>query len=142
MTERKFGLGTFVCIYNRDFSKILLLKRNKKEKPWGNVGGMVDIGEKIIDACVREAREEIGVNLNPEKLKLIEIKETPYFSDLVHGIHFVYVTTLDENKKIQISEESDEYYWFDLDNLPEKTLDSKEYLCSIANKAKNQEVFL
>jgi hypothetical protein len=31
----RFGLGVFVCIFNRDFSKILLLKRNEeKRKTW------------------------------------------------------------------------------------------------------------
>jgi len=142
MENKRFGFGTFVCVFNRDFSKILLLKRKRKEKEWGNVGGIIEIGEKVADACIREAIEETGISLNPEKLKLIDIKETPHFSDSIHAIHFVYATTIEEYEEIKISEESEEFGWFDLNNLPEKMLDSKEYLCSIANKIKNQETIL
>lgn len=138
MTDRKFGLGVLVCVFNRDFSKILLLKRNQEKRnkskdkaEWGNVGGHVELGEKVIDACIREASEEIGVDLNPERLKFIEIKETPYLTDIFHAIHFVYATTLDENEKITINEESDEHRWFDLNDLPDKTLDSKEEITKL-----------
>jgi len=145
MVERKFGLGVYICIFNRDFSKIFLLKRNEEKRKknkadWGNVGGRVELGEKLLDACVREAKEEIGVDLNPEKIKLIEVKETPYLTDVFHAIHFVYATILDEKEKIILNfngeKESEEYKWFSLNNLPDKTLDSKEDLIEIADKAK------
>ena len=82
MIDRKFGLGVVICIFNRDFSKILLLKRNEEKRnknkaDWGNVGGKVGLGEKLVNACIRETKEEIGVTLNPEKLIIIvpDIKE-------------------------------------------------------------------
>lgn len=140
MTDRKFGLGVFVCVFNKNFSKILLLKRNEEKRKrsgadWGNVGGRVEPGELLIDACLREAKEEIGVDLNSQKLKLIDIKETPYMSDIFHAIHFVYATILDEDEKIILNfngvNESDNYQWFDLKNLPDKTLDSKDYLLKL-----------
>ena len=143
--ERKFGLGVIVYVFNRDFSKILLLKRNEEKRnrnkaDWENVGGRVGLGEKLIDACLREAKEEIGIDLNPNKLKLIEVKETPYLTDIFHAIHFVYATVIDEKEKIILNfngdHESDEYKWFNLKELPDKTLDKKEDIIEIANKAK------
>jgi len=58
MENNKFGLGVIVCIFNRDFSKIFLLKRNKAKRDlnkadWGNPGGRVDWGEKLAETCVR-----------------------------------------------------------------------------------------
>lgn len=142
--ERKFGLGVIVYVFNKDFSKILLLKRNEEKRnrnkaDWGNVGGRVELGEKLIDACLREAKEEIGIDLNSKKLKLIEIKETPYLTDIFHAIHFVYATILDEKEKIILNfngnNESDEYKWFKLKELPDKTLDKKQDIIKVADKS-------
>ncbi len=147
MENRKFGLGVIVCIFNRDFSKMLLLKRNEEKRnrnkaDWGNVGGRVKLGEKLVDACLREAKEEIGVDLNPQKLKLIEVKETPFLTDVFHAIHFVYAAILDENKKIILNfngdHESDGYKWFNLKELPDKTLDPKEDLIKLSIAAKKK----
>ena len=147
MEDRKFGLGVIICIFNRDFSKILLLKRNEEKRKgnkadWGNVGGRVELGEKLVDSWLREAKEEIGVDLNPKKLKLIEVKETPYLTDIFHAIHFVYAAILDENEKIILNfngdYESDEYKWFNLKELPDKTLDLKEDLIKLSIVAKKK----
>ena len=142
-TERKFGLGVIICVFNKDFSKILLLKRNMEKRKnggadWGNVGGRVELGELLVDACEREAKEETGINLNPKKLKLIEVKETPYLTDIFHAIHFVYATILDEQEKITLNDESEEYKWFDLNHLPESMLDSKEHILELSTLAIKQ----
>jgi ADP-ribose pyrophosphatase YjhB (NUDIX family) len=145
MVERKFGLGVVICIFNRDFSKIFLLKRNEEKRKknkadWGNVGGKVELGEKLIDACVREANEEIGVKLNPNMIKLLEVTETPFISEVYHAIHFIYATVLDEDEKIILNfngeHESDEYGWFDLNKLPDKMLDPKEEIKRYSELAK------
>lgn len=142
-TERKFGLGVFVCIFNKDFSKILLIKRNEEKRKkfgadWGNIGGKLDFGESLIDACIRETKEEIGVTLDSKKVELIEVKEKPFATEIYHTINFAYATILDEKEKITINEESDEYKWFELTNLPEKMLDKKEDIIEIAKKAKKK----
>jgi len=143
MENRKFGLGVVIYIFNRDVSKLLLLKRNeeksnKNKADWGNVGGRVELGEKLIDACIREAREEIGVTLHPEKLKLIEVKETPYLTDIFHAIHFIYAATIDEDEKIILNDESDCYNWFKLNELPDKTIDTKEDIIRLSTIAKKE----
>ena len=131
MAERKFGLGVVIYIFNKDLSKVLLLKRNGEKRKkggaeWGNVGGRVELGELLLDACLREAKEEIGVQLDSQQLRLIEIKETPYLSEIFHALHFFYATTLNETEKITLNEESEDYQWFELKNLPDGTLDPKE----------------
>ncbi len=139
MEGRRFGLGVFVCIFNSKFSKILLLKRNEEKRKrgdWGNVGGIIEFGEKILDSCVREAREEIGVELDAEKLKLIQIIESPDFLSHVHALHFVYAYVMDEKEKITLNNESDSYKWFDLDKLPDRTIDSKDEMLKMASLAK------
>jgi len=143
MKERKFSLGVFVCIFNKDISKILLIKRNKQKVStylgeWGNVGGKIEPGEYSIDAAIREASEEISVNLEKKNLKQIAIVENPdnpIFKNW-HVIHIVYAAIIPENTKIILNDESEDYCWFDLNNLPEKMLDSKEDILKFANKAR------
>lgn len=142
MEKTKFGLGVFVCIFNKNFSKILLVKRNKEKREkigldWGNIGGRIELGEYSIDACIREAREEICVNLDREKLKLIDIVENPN-NDIFkewHVLHFVYAAVLDENTKFCLNEESEEIKWFDLNKIPDKTIDRRDSLKKWASLA-------
>ena len=141
------GLGVFVCIFNRDFSKIMLLKRNKEKREqwdldWGNVGGRMEFRETSEDACLRETKEEIGLDLDKSKLKLIYVKETPNFLKNVHAVHFIYAITIDESAPIHLNSESEEYKWFDLKNLPDRMLDKKEEmnkLILLAKKAFKKE---
>jgi ADP-ribose pyrophosphatase YjhB (NUDIX family) len=139
--ERKFGLGVFVCVFNKDFSKILLIKRNAEKRKkhgadWGNIGGKLHFGERLIDACIRETQEEIGVTLDSKKVVLVEVKEKPLATEIYHTFNFAYATTLSEDEKITINEESEDYKWFELTNLPEKMLDKEEDIIEIAKKAR------
>ncbi|MEM4230874.1 MAG: NUDIX hydrolase, partial [Candidatus Pacearchaeota archaeon] len=111
MEDRRFGMGVVVIIFNKDFSKILLLKRNKEKRErnkadWGNIGGKVEWGEKLKDAAIREVLEESNICLDSSKLYLAEIKEFTKnpINPNVHFLQFIYVTIIDENSKIKINE--------------------------------------
>lgn len=65
--------GTILCRENGDF---FLVKRI--DKAWGNAqwnfpGGLVEEGESIIDAAVRETHEEVGVIVAPEDFRLTHV---------------------------------------------------------------------
>lgn len=131
MEDKRFGLGVFLYVFNQNLSKVLLLKlnetkRNKFNATWGNVGGKMNFGEMSLETCVRETEEEIGIRFNPEDLKLLYVKEMPDFYKNIHGIQFVYGTSIDEQMPITISKELESYQWFSLTDLPERTLDSKD----------------
>ncbi len=145
MENNKFGLGVIVCIFNRDFSKIFLLKRNKAKRDlnkadWGNPGGRVEWGEKLAEACVREVKEESGIDLDSKQLKLLNIKEITEnaIAPNVHFLQFIYATKIDQIEEITLNEESEEYGWFNLKELPDKTLDSKEELIKLSITAKKK----
>ena len=134
------GLGVSIIIFNRDFSKILLFKRNEEKrkkwgKDWGNVGGRIESREHSLDAGIREANEEAGLVLDKNKVKLMDVREMPNFTETHHGIHFAYATSIDESTPIIINEESDEYNWFQFDKLPDSMLDSKEFMLHVRKKA-------
>lgn len=137
MEERgKIWSGAFVCIFNRNFSKMLLLSRNWQKKKqegkkwegkalWGNIGGSIESRETSLQACVREAREEVGISLNPKNLMLICVKKTPEFEPHKF-VRYFYAASIDEDARINLNEESDGYGWFDAKSLPEKMLDSRK----------------
>jgi ADP-ribose pyrophosphatase YjhB (NUDIX family) len=140
-TERKFGLGVLILIFNKDYSKILLLKRNEEKRKknnadWGFVGGRVELGEKITEACAREIREETSIKTNTTDLKLVDIKENPFLTEIHHAVWFIYSANIDENIKITLNDESEESRWFNLDNLPDRMIDSKEEAKILIKKAK------
>ena len=141
LPDKRFSLGVILCVFNEDFSKIFLLKRNAEKRArrgldWGNVGGMLELDETVKEGCAREAKEEIEVIFDPEKIKLLDINESPFFNPTCHAVWFVCFTTMDEKEQIVLNSESEEYGWFDLQKLPEKTLDSKEDLIRFRALAK------
>jgi 8-oxo-dGTP pyrophosphatase MutT (NUDIX family) len=135
MDEKRFGLGMVLYVFNQDLSRILLLKLNEFKRvkfgaDWGNVGGKIDVGETSLESCIRESKEEIGVKFEPRDLRLLSVKEIPNFFKKVHAVQFVYGTAMDERKPIILGRELESYQWFDVSNLPERTLDTREdYYC-------------
>lgn len=144
MTKQKednFSLSVFIYIFNKNLNKILLIKRNKEKRKkwgfdWGTIGGKIEHGELSIEAGIREAIEEIGIKLKPEQFKFLFFEERPS-KIYTPAVHFFYYLILDEKTKIIVNQESDEYCWFNLSNLPEKMVDSKEHILKILNLAKN-----
>ncbi len=145
--ENKFGMGTFVCVFNKNYTKIMLLYRNAEKRAkwgadWGNVGGVVEFGETSMQGAIREVFEETGLELKPEDLKPIAIKETLNFMPHLQAIHVVYSTTIEENTQIKLNAhaktlESELYKWFDVNNLPERMLDPKEDIMKWRDIAKS-----
>ncbi|MGC8623414.1 MAG: NUDIX hydrolase [Candidatus Micrarchaeia archaeon] len=122
--------GAYVCVFNRDFSEILLLWRKKEKRGktvlgWGNVGGTIKHGEKPLHACIREAKEEIGISLSPKSLAFICVKSVKGPGQLRWPIYF-YAASIGDKTRIQLSSESRGYAWFKKNELPDKTLDSEK----------------
>jgi len=124
----RFGLAVFIFVFNRDFSKILLVKRNKEKRKkygfdWGIIGGKVEPGESLAEGALRETEEEIGIRFTSEHLKFFEFEERADRIRAYTKLYFYYVAILDEEANITINEESDEFRWFELNNLPGSMLD-------------------
>lgn len=73
--ERGFyHLGADVWIINSE-NKILIQKRShlKRLEPnvWAMTGGSVILGEKSLDTIVREAKEELNIDIDKTDLKLV-----------------------------------------------------------------------
>jgi len=122
----KVGVG--VMILNNQ-GEVLLGKRNDDaekassdlhgEGTWTMPGGKLDFQETLKAGACRELFEEIGINVNPDKLKLISVSD-----EIVPDNHYVTVGFLIENfvdePKTMEPEEIMEWKWYNLNSLPEK----------------------
>ena len=104
-------------IFN-DKDELLLVKQPKWHNKYANIGGKVELGERIEDAARREAKEE--TNLDIFDLEFIDIidgldLEKSYKLNNNHFIFVDYKVKTKNDKKIKLNEEIVEYKWMKLD---------------------------
>lgn len=122
MKNNKFPRGVeFVgsAIIENKKGEVLLVKSPKWSNKWTMPGGHIEPGEKIEDALLREAEEEVGLKLKSQGIvaygELINSKD---FHRPAHFIYFdIFCQTDNENIKLD-NEELFEYLWV----TPEKAL--------------------
>ena len=109
-------------------NKILIQKR-KGTKLWPGYyalpAGHIDAGENQYDALVREAKEELGIVLNPEKIlnsyivlrrnyfEIDGIKQDPYID------YYFEMEEYEGIPKIMEEDKCDELLWANINELPE-----------------------
>lgn len=82
-------------------------------------GGHVDKGEDLIHAMVREAKEELLIDIKEEDLKIVHILHH-YTGD---RINFILTTNTYEGiPSIGEPEKCEKLEWFDINNLPENII--------------------
>ena len=84
------------------------------------VAGHLDGGESAVQAAIREAKEEAGVELRPEDLKLAltmhrltDREQVDFFFEAKHWIG---------EPKIMEPNKCDDLSWFPMERLPENTI--------------------
>lgn len=78
--EGYYHLAVEVWIVNSN-SQILIQKRSKNKKTlpniWGMTTGCIVSGEESLDGTIREAKEEIGIDISKDEIKI--------FRSMIHG---------------------------------------------------------
>lgn len=100
----------------------LLQKRsaNKRFDPnkWALCAGHVDAYESLVDAAIRETKEEIGLELRKEDLIPFLEKEITKGKTNSHIMYFYYAKcNLEESEFVIQEEELSEVKWFDIDEV-------------------------
>ena len=107
-----------------DKGQVLLQKRsaNKRFSPnkWGICAGHVDAYESLENAIIREIKEEIGIDINPNKLIPLKGKKVSIRKTNSHITYFYYIKlNLNEEDFIIQKEELSEVKWFDINEVIE-----------------------
>ncbi len=143
---KKMGIGFGVMILRNN--KVLLGQRHidpekasslmNGEGTWTMPGGKLDFGESFEQGAKREVKEETGIDVRLEDLKVIALN-----NDIVPTAHFVTVGLLCEKfegeAQVMEPDEITRWEWFDLDNLPTPLFKPSE---KVVENYKRGEVYI
>jgi 8-oxo-dGTP diphosphatase len=106
--------------------KVLLLRRFNTGYQDGNYSvpaGHVDEGESVADALVREAKEEIGINVKKQDITLAHVmhRKSTDQSDERLDFFFICKKFKGEIKNLE-PQKCDDLSWFGMNKLPRNTI--------------------
>jgi nucleoside triphosphatase len=114
MKKQQFPEPTVgVFIFNQQ-GELLLLKSHKWPGVYVVPGGHVELGERLEETAVREAKEETGLDIyDLEFINFQEFIYDPAFWKQRHFIFFDYAAKTD-NTQVALNDEAEEYIWIDV----------------------------
>jgi nucleoside triphosphatase len=118
MTDQQFPEPTVgVFIFNQK-GEVLLLQSHKWPGAYVVPGGHVELGERIEETAVREAKEETGLDIyDLEFITFQQFIYDPAFWKQRHFIFFDYAAKT-EGTDVVLNDEAQEYIWIE----PKKAL--------------------
>lgn len=109
---------------------VLILKRSSMdEKGPGELdlpGGTVEPGEAFTDAAVRETLEEVGINIEPHKLKLIYTKSGNY--QRANRCWLIFIGEVNQDQKVVLSHEHEAFEWASINEVSDNPMFQQQEL--------------
>ncbi|MDA3839968.1 MAG: NUDIX domain-containing protein [Patescibacteria group bacterium] len=140
MSKGRFKVIASVYLVLIKENKLLLLLRKNtgfEDGNYGLVAGHLDPNETIMQAMVREAKEEAGIDINLDNLKLEHVLNRQELGN--ERLDFFF--SISDWKGDIINNEPDKcggLKWFDLDNLPNNIID---YIDQALKDIKNKNIY-
>ena len=116
-TQYRNPVPTVDAVIYHPIHGIVLVNRKNPPFGWALPGGFVDYGEKVEEACVREALEETGLHIT--LLGLLGVYSDPERDPRQHTISVVYCAACNNPQHITCGDDASDAQFFPLDALPE-----------------------
>src|SRR5215831_16357990 len=112
--------------------KILLARSHKWFDNYTLPGGHIEVGETMVEAVIREVKEEVGLDVDVEEMLLMQ--EAIFAREFYKRKHFIFIdfACKAKNEKVKLDEnEIQDYIWvypgaaynLKLDSFTRKTID-------------------
>jgi 8-oxo-dGTP diphosphatase len=108
-----------VLIENNQGAYLMLV--NKKIGKWGLPGGKVELGEQPREAAIREAKEEVGIDV--EIISLVGSRDFYWEHDAAYWTELIYRATIQKGEpKIMEPEKIVALGWRPAEDIPKDAL--------------------
>lgn len=115
------GVGALIL----DGENILLCQRGKPpfQHYWSLPGGLVELGERVVDALIREVKEETGLDVATDQVAEVFERITPDAQGRIE-YHYVMVDYLCRvtGGRLQSGDDAQQVQWFARHQLPQLLL--------------------
>jgi len=118
------NLAADVLVINNN--RVLLIKRKNPPYGWAIPGGMIDYGETVEQAAVRELLEETKIRLQIDDIKLLGIYSDPTRDPRGHTVSVIYYAY--SNATPQAADDAADAKYFSIQDLPELAFDHKKII--------------
>ena len=125
MSLARFMVRATVYLILIQKKNILLLRRFNTGWEDGNyslISGHLDGKESVIQAMIREAKEEAGINIKKKYLQVVHTMHRKSKENLEYIDFFLTSERWEGDPKITEPDKCDEMKWFRLDRLPKNVL--------------------
>lgn len=144
--ETKKPTASAAVFFNKA-GRVLIVKPTYKDH-WGMPGGAVENNESPVDACVREVKEELSLDLKKEDLKFLSadyINEgvSKYWGDSLRFVFFAGVLSDEQISKIKLQKsELQKMEFVEVLELPKKlSAHTAKAITKSVEAYKNNKIF-
>jgi len=123
MAIKRFKLTSAVHLFLVRNGKVLLLRRfntGYEDGKYSVIAGHLEGDEEIKTAAIREAQEEVGIEISPLDLQVAGVMHRKSTDERID--FFLVATSWSGEIRNRGPHRCDELAWFDLDELPENVV--------------------
>lgn len=136
MSKQNFPHPTVGALIFNPAGELLLVQSHKFHGKWVVPGGHIEVGEKMVDAVLREAKEETGLDVyDPQLIFFQEFIQDESFWQKMHFIFFDFALKTDSTNVV-LNNEAEAYKWVTLGEA--LTMDVDPYTINAINELKRQ----